>query len=779
MTNIQTMSIKNRAGIAGRHIVTCSLPAVERHHGLMTGNGTLLISALGHPFEEELVLMREGLLVPQWKEPPSAPKIAKYLPMIRSLIKQGRYKEAAELSDTAAAQNGCAPEVMYNRSHPALVLSIKQPYGDAKEYLQTMNMRTSVIHVQWDGKYGMYSRDIFCSRKDQIAVIRLKAPTGKLNVAIAGSFPEMKTQKDHWTMLIPPEVTVSHSEKGILLHGTYAYDRGGFATAVRVCIQGNGTASANNESVIISDADEALIMICCEINRKDAVELLMGLEKLSTDFDALLKGHTEIHTPLFDRLSVDLGGNKEDYLLSTVELKQKQFLSRQIIPAYMEAMVDMGRFFLLNESGQFPPIYGHVNTNVNHQISGGNIGNLAEMMESFFRWIEGQLSDARENAQNILGTRGIFIACHPDEESGKLNHFSEYWPHHYWISSTGWCLNPFLEHYYCTGDEQFLKNRLLPLYKELALLYEDFLVERDEHGKLIFIPSYSPENSPLNLHVAAVINATMDISVCREVLTVLLTLGRKHDIGNPGDYERWQKILDDMPDYLFGPYGELKEWAHEDFEERFDHRHISHLYGAYPGDEFQPEQNEALYRAAFIANRMRSLGNGSVHGLMHRAQIAARLKDPWLLENMVRFILESGYVNDGFTTAHNPYYKHVAPDGQGALPTVVLESLCYARPGFVEILPALLDNSFRHGTLTGMSLRSFAILDRMSWDLDKKTVVLHLTSHVEQKIILCYRKGIVSLETTGVIAVQRIDDNSFEMILPQAGVVTIDLETSR
>jgi hypothetical protein len=62
------------------------------------------------------------------------------------------------------------------------------------------------------------------------------------------------------------------------------------------------------------------------------------------------------------------------------------------------------------------------------------------MMESFFRWIEWQLSDARENARNILGTRGIFIACHPDEESGKLNHFSEYWPHHYWISSTGWCL---------------------------------------------------------------------------------------------------------------------------------------------------------------------------------------------------------------------------------------------------------------------------------------------------------------------------------------------------
>ena len=80
--------------------------------------------------------------------------------------------------------------------------------------------------------------------------------------------------------------------------------------------------------------------------------------------------------------------------------------------------------------------------------------------------------------------------------------------------------------------------------------------------------------------------------------------------------------------------------------------------------------------------------NESCHGIMHRAQIAARLKDSMLVEEFLRFTLESGYVNENFSTAHNPYRDHIFPDGQGAIPTVVIESLVYARPGFIEFLPA-------------------------------------------------------------------------------------------
>jgi hypothetical protein len=759
-------------------------------HALRTGCGSMILTAPGDPFKETVTVLREGLFVPAWKTPPAAPRIAEYLPTVRALIRKGEFKKAAELADTAAAQNGCPPTLMPELSHPAIILSIMQPGEEASDYLHILDMRSSLIRTMWETGGAAFSREMFCSRKDGIGAIRLKVENGRLNVRIRGSYPDIQFKRGAWTgndipgqrtgifdsLPQAPEVSVLHDAKngGIFLDGVYAYGRGGFATAVRVFIK-DGAITAGEDSLLIADASETVLLIRCEKNNGSSRGLFETLDSYGVypDFDNLLAAHTAIHTPLFARLSVDLGGPGEDYLLSTIELKQKQFLSSKIVPAYMEAMVDMGRFFLLSECGQFPPIYGHVNVNVNHQVSGGNIGNLPEMMESFFRWIEAQIPDARENAGNILGARGIFIACHPESESGKLNHFSEFWPHHYWISGTGWCLNPFLEHYYCTGDEDFLIKRVLPLYKEAALLYEDFLTERDENGKFMFVPSYSPENFPANVPVMAVINATMDISVCREVLTTLISLGKDRGIGTAEDFEKWEKMLQDLPDYCTGRYDELKEWAWKDFEERYDHRHISQLYGAYPGDEFQPELDSNLYNSAFMCNRMRAFGNESCHGVMHRAQAAARLKDSWLTQKMIRFVLESGFVTDAFTTVHNPYYRHYMPDGQGALPTVLLESLCYSRPGFVEPLPALPEGSFRRGTLKGMALRSFVGLEEMSWDLDKKIIHINLMPLKDQQIVFCYRKGIASLSSAGALSCERSGPNYYSIGLVKANPVSI------
>lgn len=233
----------------------------------------------------------------------------------------------------------------------------------------------------------------------------------------------------------------------------------------------------------------------------------------------------------------------------------------------------------------------------------------------------------------------------------------------------------------------------------------------------IFVPSYSPENYPSNEPYMTSINAAMDVEVCREVMEVLLTYGV--DLITEEEKKDCQEILEALPDYLYGERGEIKEWIRADLEENHDHRHISQLYGAYPGDEFQPERSLKLYRHARVTNRIRGMENESCHGIMHRAQIAARLKDSMLVEEFLRFTLESGYVNENFSTAHNPYRDHIFPDGQGAIPTVVIESLVYARPGFIEFLPAADSRSLEVGELKGVSLRSAARLEKMTWDKEK------------------------------------------------------------
>ncbi len=767
-TQVTTMPIERRAGLAGRHIVTCGTPAAKPGDAMVTGNGTLLLSTMGEPACDHLILNREELKSPQWAEPPKAPLIADKLGDIRKLILEGKYVEAAKLSSNAAVESGTPDTLASNPHHSAITLTLTQPVGEAKEYLFTLDLRTSLITTRWEDADGVFQREMFASRADGIAALRATAPAGRLNLTLKGEFPQLRIPKKRVLSSnylpggkdkyftgdpIPPEVVIRYTREGILLSGVYAYKKGGFTVAIHGIVSG-GTLRADVKGLHVEAANSVVFLMNARRSYGKQTQggddaLMRELLAINLDFDQLLARHVAIHQPIFDRVSVDLGGDPKDYLLTGVELKQKQFLSQTIVPAYAEMMVDRGRFFLLNECGKFPPIHGHVNINITHQISAGNIGALPEMMDSFFRWIEWQLPDARENAQRILGTRGFFIACHPDEESGRLFHFNEYYPHHYWISSSGWCLQPFLEYYQCTADEDFLRDRMIPLYKELYLLYEDFLTVGDENGKLMFIPSYSPENFPSNVPCMAVINAVMDISVCREVLETLITYAPKARAATKEEIAKWQEMLDKMPLYLFGVHGELKEWARQDLEENYDYRHSSHLYGAYPSHEFQPELNPRLYQAAFIANRMRVYGNESFHGVGHRAQAAARLKDAWLLQKMLRLTVESGYINDNFTTAHNPYQAFPMPDAQGALPTILMESMFYSRPGFIEPLPALPKDSLRKSSIKGMLARTYAIIDELAWDLDEGVITLNITSKVDQEITACCRMAFDSFTCEG------------------------------
>ena len=81
------------------------------------------------------------------------------------------------------------------------------------------------------------------------------------------------------------------------------------------------------------------------------------------------------------------------------------------------------------------------------------------------------------------------------------------------------------------------------------------------------------------------------------------------------------------------------------------------------------------------------------------------------------------------------------PDGQGAIPTVLLESLLYSRPGFIEPLPARPDGCFRKGSLKGMAARTFAAIDELAWDFNQREIHLTFTPLKKQTIVLCYRNG--------------------------------------
>ena len=114
-------------------------------------------------------------------------------------------------------------------------------------------------------------------------------------------------------------------------------------------------------------------------------------------------------------------------------------------------------------------------------------------------------------------------------------------------------------------------------------------------------------------------------------------------------------MLAKLPPYLLEPDGTLKEWAWPTLGERYVHRHVSHLYGAWPGDEIDPDRTPQLAKAALIADRHRVPERLAAHGRCHRALVGARLKDSYMVDTELRQLIEEGYVGPTLRCSHDPY----------------------------------------------------------------------------------------------------------------------------
>jgi hypothetical protein len=361
------------------------------------------------------------------------------------------------------------------------------------------------------------------------------------------------------------------------------------------------------------------------------------------------------------------------------------------------------------------------------------------------------------------------------------------WP--YWISGGGLLYRPFWDHYLATGDLEFLRRRVVPGLKELALFYEDFLTATDKNGNYIFAPSFSPENTPTSTEASGpvLVNAVMDIAVCREVLANLVlaceTLGTDAD-----GVAKWKAMLDKLPPYLLEADGTLKEWAWPTLQERYSHRHVSHLYGAWPGDEIDPDRTPELARSAVIADRRRTFDLMSVavageslasYSRYHRALAGARLKDHIMVGVQLRQLLEQGYVSAALRCSREPYGAPV-PDAQGAFPAIIMEMLAYSRPGVIEVLPAL-PPTLAKGSIRGMLARTFARLDKLAWDMEARTVDLTITSVKKQDITLIARQGIMEITAPADVLAARPQkgEATCELRLPEGKPVEIQLKLGR
>ncbi|MFD5121035.1 glycoside hydrolase N-terminal domain-containing protein [Streptomyces sp. NPDC058385] len=678
-------------------------PATCWQDAFLSGNGTHGALVFGDPHDDRVILTHHALVRPDGGPRPRPPALSAQLPYVQDQLLAGDATAAEQFTDGRALR-------WVQAFHPAFQVRFVRDSVVWRGYRRAVAFATGVAEAQCSGWRGR----VFVSRADDVVVQYVTGPGLDGEVSL-----------DHRLAGVPDGLRVGRSvvltPHGAQLTLRCRYPDSDLAyTGVTVALVHGGRRSVGTAGLRIERAEGLLLLTRVRRHRGEldsaaeaaALASLAGPD-LEKTYETLLARHEATHRAAYERVTFTLDAPRSERVLPGSEL-----LERVDSPALLERLFAAGRYHLLSASGALPPRLtglwtGEWDTawsgafttdaNLNLQTASAAACDLPEVTQAQGALIQGQLADWRDNAREIFGARGIVAPAHTDGESGHTYHFQREWPMHLWTAGADWLLTPLAEQADSTGVRPAW---LATALAELALFYEDFLTRTGPDGRLVVVPSYSPENRPANASWGT-LNATMDIAAARHAL-------RTAAAWHPGpDGDRWNALADRLPDYRVNSDGALAEWAWPGLEDTYDHRHLSHLYPVWPHHDITPYDTPDLARAAHRALELRGAENHSAHGHLHHALIAARLCDPHRVAASLRQVLTGDYFHHSLMSSHYPDRDVYNADAAHTLPALLTDALVQSTPDRLVLLPAL-PPAWRSGAVRGLRTRFGARVD-LTW----------------------------------------------------------------